>query len=225
MCRTLRPVRNDARLWRARELLGGVVVLAWAGFHLWEQWSAFGGRDAYAERMANTSHGGLTLVFELSAGVFPVIAWVAIEARLRASSEEPADLKSAMAESPELARRLGMIATAGSWVFFAWLIYHSVWLFGPKITEGSEPLRSWLHLREGLGTWPHAVLHALGLTGFAVHVWASFPRLSIVLGWAKTPESRRAARLSGFIVGVGLLILWAQLVGWHAAGAGTVWPL
>ncbi len=218
-------VNDDARLWRVRELLGGGVVLAWACFHLWEQWSAFGGLGAYAARMTTTSHGGLALAAELVLGVFPVLVWIALEARLRARSEEPVDLKGAMAESPELAKRLGLIATAGSWVFFAWLLYHSVWLFGPKIAEGSEPLRSWLTLREGLGTWPHATLHALGLTGFSVHVWASVSRLSIVMGWAKTPESRRAARLCGAIVGVGLLILCAQLVGWHAAGAGTVWPL
>ena len=216
---------GDARLWRARELLGSFAVLGWGSFHLWEQWSAFGGRDAYVGRMAVTSHGTSALAAELLLGVFPVLAWIGLEARLRALSKEPEALRAAMAETPALARRLGPITTVGSWVFYLWLAYHVVWLFGPKIAEGSEPLRTWLYLREGLGTWVHAVAHAIGLTAFAVHVWGAVPRTAIVMGWAPTPESRRAARLIGWIVGVALLVLYAQLAGWHAAGAGTVWPL
>lgn len=200
-------------------------MFGWGGFHLWEQWSAFGGRGAYVERMAATSHGGVALAAELLFGVLPVLMWIGIEARLRALSKEPEALRCAMAETPELAKRLGAIATVGSWVFFAWLVYHIVWLFGPKIAEGSEPLRAWLFLRDGLGTWVHAVPHAIGLSALAVHLWAAIPRTAIVMGWAPTPESRRAARLVGGIIGVALLVLYAQLAGWHAAGAGTVWPL
>ena len=215
---------DNKPLWRAREWLS-VVVLAWAAFHLWEQWSAFGGRAAFVERMTTTSHGSLALAAELGFGVLPVLAWLGIEARLLMTSAEPVALRMSMAENPELARRLGLIVRGASWVLFWWLLVHLVWLFMPKLTEGSEPLRAWLRLRDGLGTWPLAIAHALGLTGLAVLVWATPVRLAIMNGWATTPEARSSARLSGAIMAIAWLVLLAQLVGWHAAGAGAIWPM
>ena len=215
----------DTRLWRARELIGGVAVFVWAGFHLWEQWSAFAGRELFVQRMSGTSHGGLAIAIELTLGVLPVLVWLGIEARLLMSGEEPAALRGAMAEEPELARRLALITRTASSVFFWFLLVHIAWLYIPKLTEGSEPLRAWLRLRAELGTWPLTIVHALGLSAFAVHLWAAVPRLMIVFDWAPTAESRRAGRLSGLIVAVGIVVLYAQLAGWHAAGAGTLWPM
>jgi len=211
-------------LWRARELLGAIAIPAWAGFHLWEQWSAFGGRGAFVDRMTRTSHGTLALLAELLLGIAPVVAWLALEARLSRASEPPG-LRYAMADSPALAVRLGWIVRIGSWVLFFFLLVHAAWLFLPKLTEGSEPLLTWLRLRDELGTWPLATVHAVGLTALAVHVWGAVPRAALVLGWGETPQARRAARLSGGIVAVGLLVLYAQLAGWHAAGTGTIWPI
>lgn len=212
-------------LWRARELIGSVLVLGWAGFHLWEQWSAFGGREPFVARMTSTSHGGAMLWVEVLFAVLPALAWIGIEVRLLMSGPEPSELRDAMAETPEMSKRLGGIVRVGSWVFFLFLLVHMAWLFLPKLTEGSEPLRAWLRLQDGLGTWPMAIVHALGLTGFAVHVCGAVPRLAIVMGWVPTPESRRAARLSGLIMAVGFGVLYAQLAGWYAAGAGTIWPM
>jgi len=218
------PTSESPALWRARELLGAVAIPAWAGFHLWEQWSAFGGRAVFVDRMTSTSHGPLALAAELLLGIAPVVAWLAIEARLL-RAPEPAALKVAMADSPALALRLGWIARVGSWVLFFFVLVHAVWIFAPKLIDGSEPLIAWLRLRDELGTWPLATVHAVGLTALAVHVWGAVPRAAILLGWGETPQARRAARLSGGIVGVALLILYAQLAGWHAAGTGTIWPI
>lgn len=213
------------RLWRAREILGGVVILVWAGFHLWEQWSAFGGRTAFVTRLSATSHGPMAIAVEFALGILPVLAWVVLELRLRTSGSEPADLHRAMAEDVELARRLGLLTRVGTYVFFAWLLYHVGWLVWPKLAQGSEPLRTWVQLRDGMGTWAHAVPTAVGLTGFALHVWAALPRVGVVLDVARTPEMRRALRLSGLILALGFVLLYAQLAGWHAAGAGTIWSL
>jgi len=215
----------DARLWRARELIGGVLVPGWAGFHLFEQWSAFGGHRAFAERMTATSHGAAAIAAEVIFGLAPIVLWIGIEARLRARSREPEELRGALAESPALANRLGAISTGASWLFFGWLVFHAVWLFGSKIAEGSDPVRTWLRLRDGLGTWAHAVPLAIGLSAFSIHVAAAAPRVSAVMGWSRTAESRRAARLAGLIIAVAFLALYAELAGWHAAGAGVVWPL
>ncbi len=216
---------DSKSLWRARELIGSVGVLPWAGFHLWEQWAAFGGRDRFVERMTGTSHGGAALLVELLFGVLPVGVWLGLEAVLLARRDEPLALREAMAESPALSKRLGLIVRTGSWVLFFFLAVHMAWLFLPKLTEGSEPLMAWLRLRDGLGTWPMTIVHALGLTGLALHICGAVPRLAVVLDWAPTPESRRAARLSGLIMAVGMAMLYAQLAGWHAAGTGTIWPM
>lgn len=213
------------RAWRVHEVAGTVPVLAWAAFHLWEQWAAFAGRDAWSARMARTSHGVLPVALELVAGVLPVLVWMALDVGLRRRHPEPEELRMAMAEEPESARRLALLARVASWAFMLFVLYHAGWLWLPKLLAGSEPLRTWTVLRGGLGAWPHAIAHAIGLTAFAVHAWASVPRLAIALGWVSAPESRRAARLSALIVAAGLLLLYAQLAGWHAAGRGTIWPM
>ncbi|HJL14488.1 MAG TPA: hypothetical protein RMH99_02460 [Sandaracinaceae bacterium LLY-WYZ-13_1] len=211
------------RLWRLHEVLG-VLPAGWALFHLWEQWPAFLGRAPLVARLGDTSHGPLALTFEIALGLAPALGWIGLEAYLRRGGE-PLDLAGAMAEDEEAARRLGLLARAASWIFFGWLVYHAAWLWLPKLVEGSDPTRTWLRLRDGLGLWAHAIPHAIGLTAFVVHLWAAGPRLAVVLGAMATPSTRRAVRLSSLVIAVGLGLLYAQLAGWHAAGAGTVWPM
>lgn len=210
---------STLRTWRAHELAGS-APLVWAGFHLWEQWAAFAGREGWAARIARTSQGGWAIALELAVGILPALVWMALDVGLRVRGEEPAPLRNAMAEDPESARRLGLLARVGAWVFLLFLLYHAGWLWLPKLTEGFEPLRSWAALRGALGTWPHAILHAVGLTALAVHAWASVTRLGIVFQLVDAKDARRALRLSAAILAVALLLLYAQLVGWHAAGRG-----
>lgn len=216
---------SAARAWRAHELLGSVPIALWASFHLWEQWAAFAGRDVWLARMTQSSHGTVPILVEIVLAIAPALAWVALELRLRMQRSEPEALRLAMAEDPEVARRLGLLARASSWVFFAWLLFHAGWLWLPKLTSGGEPMLAWIAMRDGMGTWPLAIAHAIGLTAMTVHLWAAAPRLAIALGWVGSPEGRRSARLSGLIFAIGLFVLYAQLAGWHAAGRGTLWSL
>ncbi len=208
--------------WRAHALLSAVPI-GWVGFHLWEQWAAFAGREAWVTRMSATSVGPASLLGEILGGILPVVLWLALEVRLRLRGREPVPLRFAMAEDPTLAHRLGLLTRAGSWLFALWVLYHAGWLWTLKLLAGAEPLRTWVVLRDELGTWIHAGAHAVGLTSLAVHVWATLPRLVVAYGLAQRPQGRREARLSGLIVAVGLLLLGAQLVGEHAAGRGTLW--
>lgn len=208
--------------WRAHALVA-CVPIAWVIFHLWEQWAAFAGRDAWVARMSTTSIGGGAILGEVLGGVLPIVLWIVLELRLR--RREPIALRFAMAEDPALAQRLGLVTRAASWLFAMWALYHAGWLWAPKLVGDVEPLRTWVVLRNELGTWPHAVAHAIGLTALAVHVWAAIPRAAIAQGLADRPESRRAARVSGLILALGIVVLGAQLAGWHAAGRGTVWSM
>jgi hypothetical protein len=154
----------------------------------------------------------------------PALAWIALDVYLRVRTREPEALSRAMAEDEASAKRLGLLARAASWIFFAWMIFHAIWLWLPKLS-GAEPLDAWIALRTGMGTWPIAIANGVGLCAFAIHLWGALPRLFIALGWIDSPESRRGARLSGFAIGVFFLVLYAQLAGFHAAGRGTIWPL
>ncbi len=216
---------HESRLWRARELLGSVGLVVWAGFHLWEQWSAFGGRESFVARMEATSLRPLSIAVELLLGILPIAAWIGVEIALRARRvPEPEALRDAMAEDPEAARRLGLLTRVASWLLYAWLAYHVAWLWLPKLA-GADPIRTWVALRGELGGWLRASALAVGLSALLVHLWAAFPRLLVVIGLSRTAETRRAARLSGLILAIGFLFLYGQLAGWHAAGAGTLWPL
>ena len=217
--------RAEERLWRARELLGSVGLAVWAGFHLWEQWSGFGGRESFVARMLGTSQQTHHLIIEFVLGVLPAVLWVLIEARIRLGIPEPRGLAMAMAEDEETARRLGYIVRVSSWLFYGWLLYHVAWLWLPKLTDGADPLWTWIQLRGQLGGWARAGFLAVGLSAFLFHAWGALPRLMASLDLMATPETRRAARLSGLIVALGVLVLYAQLAGWHAAGAGAIWPL
>lgn len=217
--------QGTAKLWRAREVIASVVVLGWALFHVWEQFAAFGGRPRFMERMMATSHGSAALFVEVLFGVGPIVLWLGLEARLVFGGREPEALRECMAEDPDLARRVGSIVRVGSWLFLFFLVVHVGWLWLPKLTEGAEPLRTWMRLREELGTWPMAVVHALGLTGFVLHGAAAPIRVATVFGGLPSPQARRAARWSGLIVVLGVALLLAQLIGWHAAGTGTVWSM
>ncbi|MEC7525187.1 MAG: hypothetical protein VYE22_35215 [Myxococcota bacterium] len=217
-------MERAARLWRAQALIGLAPILVWAGFHLWEQWAAFGGRTRFVTRLASTSHGGAALATELLLAIAPALGWIALELHLRRGTE-PAALAGAMAERPEMARRLGLLVKAGSWLFFAWLVFHVGWLWWPKLVEGSEPVRTWAQLRGGMGAWVIAIPNAVGLTAFGLHVWGAIPRALAAFELAGEPSTRRTARACGALLAVGFVVLYAQLAGWHAAGAGTLWSL
>lgn len=215
---------DERRLWIARELTGGLGPLVWGAVHLFEQWSAFGGREAFVSRTTQTGHGALATAAEILIGIAPVLAYIALDLIL-ARREEPETLAQASAEDEALARRLSRLGKWGSRVFALFVLYHVAWLWLPKLVEGSDPVRTWLALRDGMGLFAHTIAHAIGLTAFAVHLWQSIPRLAAVAGLGRSPEQRRAARMSGLILAIFALLLFAQLAGWHAAGTGTIWPI
>ncbi|MGF1467235.1 MAG: hypothetical protein ACFCGT_14005 [Sandaracinaceae bacterium] len=223
--RGVHPAVPSTRAWTVQALLSTIPVLGWGTFHLVEQWPAFGGPAALVRRLALTSHGWLAIALESLLVVLPVLGWLVLEVGLRWREPEPPALRGAMAEDPEVARRLGWLARAGAALTLAFLLYHAAWLWLPKLPSGGDPVLTWVRLETGLGLWVHAVPHAIGITAFAVHVWAAPVRLLVASGWADTAETRRALRLSTGIIALGFFALYAQLAGWLAAGVSTMWPL
>ncbi|MCC6874013.1 MAG: hypothetical protein IT378_06870 [Sandaracinaceae bacterium] len=209
------------RRWVAHSVLGVVPILLWAGFHLWEQWAAFFGRDAFVSRLAATSRSPTGVALQVVI-LIAIAAFAYLELTLRRSAE-PEPLALALAERPEAARRLARLARVGTWALLAFVAYHALWLAMPRLA-GGDALEAWLRLRQ-LGSWSHAALHAIGLTGLAIHLWTALPRMAIALGWAQSPETRRGARVSALLVAALFLLLYGQLAGLHASGTGTLWSL
>jgi succinate dehydrogenase/fumarate reductase cytochrome b subunit len=186
--------------------------------HLAEQWSAFGGRIAWLARMRGTS-GPLIGVLEVAA-VAGYAAWLVLQVRaLRRPASDPS------ADETALARAHGSVARPAALLTAALAVLHALLLWLPRMTGRASLLEGYELLRTATGTLPGLVLAAVGLTAFSFHLAAGLvPALSL-LGALRTAEARQAARLVTTGLGACALILGVQLAGWHATGAGTVWPV
>jgi hypothetical protein len=68
-------------------------------------------------------------------------------------------------------------------------------------------------------------VHAIGLSAVAILTAASIPAWLVASGRVTTPAGRRSAALVSTGLAACVLVLLVQLYGWHATGAGTVWPV
>jgi hypothetical protein len=210
--------------WRLHALVSSVPVALWTGVHLWEQWAAFGGRARWLNRMGATTGGVLGPALELLLGILPLLLWFTLEVRLRPAGE-PEALRWAYGEGASQRIRMGRLATVAGWVLLAFLAYHAAWLWVPRVLGGAEPAVAWAQLETSLGSWAHATAHAVGITALAVHLAFAPARVLVAYDLLGDAEGRRAARLSGAVVAVLLFVLYGQLAGWHATGAGTFWSV
>jgi hypothetical protein len=196
----------------------GLLPVVHGIVHLAEQWSAFGGRIAWLMRMRATSSGPPVALLELAV-VSGYVAWLVLQVRALRRGPLTVDGESVLARAhASVARPAGLLtATLAS--------LHALLLWLPRALGRASHLESYEILRTATGTWPWLAASALGLSAFVLHVAAGPPTSLAVLGLARTPESRQAARLVSTGLAVCLLVLAAQLVGWHATGTGTVWPV
>ena len=217
--------KSTLRLQRLREALASLGVGAWAVFHLWQEWSGFKGRHVWEAHQSSGGESVWRLIALLTLGLTPVIIVCSLDLILLRRREGRARVARALAENESLARRLLLIGTAATWSLAVFALYHAAWLSLPTLLGRSGPSATWSRLMDGLGTWPHAAAHAVGLTALTIHLWQSVPRAALTFGRVERAETRRAIRAGGLVLGLTLLALYAQLTGWFAAGAGTVWPM
>lgn len=192
----------------------------WA-FHVWEQWAAFDGRDAWLARMASTSRGALPLMLEIVIVVsFLGFAVFTVRDLVR---REPLPW-SAREGDVGFVRAIGVVAPYASVITIVFVGVHLVELWFPRVA-GSGLALQYAELRRSSGTLPHLALYAVGIPAAAWHLTAAIPAALEAHGLLRTSDDRRSAFHATTALGVALLILSAQLFGWHATGAGTVWPI
>lgn len=206
---------------RALAVLSSVPLAAQLLFHVWEQWSLFGGRYAYLDRLASTS-GAFATLLELVLFVLPMGAWAVLLVRALVRREPlPGEARPG---DPVIARTLGSVVRFVSPLAALGVIVHTAMLWGGRVLGGEPPLWSYDVLRTTVGQplW----LGFYGVFVFSVcwHIAAALPdglEASNVLG----AEGRRSAFVVTAVMGACLFILYAQLAGWLATGLGTFWPI
>lgn len=214
---------------RAREvrwlaILSVFAVLPWLLLHVWEQWAAFAGRAAWLERMHGTSGSVGMRIAELLGGVLPIVVLAVLGGRsLAAGGPLPGhDLDD---DDGALVRFLSRAAKPALVVTVAFLVVHVGWLWLPRALGQASLGEGYEALRVAAGTPALLVVHAVGLGAVAVHVAASLPAWLVASGIVTTRNGRRSAALAATGLSACLLLLLVQLYGWHATGAGTVWPV
>lgn len=216
------PPQSPQARWLA--ILSVFAVLPWLLLHLWEQWAAFAGRAAWLERMHGTSNSVGMRVAEVLGGVLPVLVLAVLGARAIAAGG-PLPGHAAHDDDGVLVRFLARASKPALALTVAFLVVHVGWLWAPRALGTTSLAEGYEALRVAAGTPALLVVHAVGLCAVALHVAASLPAWLVVSGIVETRDGRRSAALLSVGLSACLLVLAVQLYGWHATGAGTVWPV
>lgn len=213
-------VRPSPRLHAA---IAAMPLAVWTAFHLWEQWAAFAGRDAWVARMGETSRGPGAITAELALVVAPILVWAALT--LRSLIARQALPGAAREEDRGAVRVVGRLAPLAAVAAIAFLVIHLAQLWAPKLISGASTTEQWVVLTHALGRPEMLVIYAAGLSAISLHLAAAIPAALEALGLVTTPEGRRSTMLVSVTFGVCAWILAAQLVGWLGTGAGTFWAI
>lgn len=212
---------TDAREKKALAVLGALPIAFLLLFHLWQEWSVFGGRTSFVVRHGATSTPFATLL-EVLLFVLPMAAWVALLGRAiaggRALPGQPRE------GDPPLVRLLGGVVRFVSPVAALFFLVHAGTYFGGRLARGESPLWAYdlLHTTMGQPLW--LVLNGLGVSASCWHLAATLPDGLEAAGLVGA-EGRRSAYWVSAVLGLCLFVLYAQLAGWLATGVGTFWPI
>jgi succinate dehydrogenase/fumarate reductase cytochrome b subunit len=215
-------VQSWAGSWsRLHAALAALPLTVWSCFHLWEQWAAFRGREAWVLRMRATSRGAFPVALEITAVVLPLAVWAGL-ALVDVARRRP--LPGTVGKHERgLPRAVGFVGPIATVVAIFFLVIHVGHLWGPKIVRGATELETWRALTVDLGRPWMLVLYAVGLSAVALHLAAALPAALRALGWIESEEARRSSYLVSSVLALCVWLLAAQLTGWLATGHGTFW--
>lgn len=182
-------------------MLGGVLG-AYTVFHLWQQWPALLGRDAWLDR---ARHAALPTALKLLL-LAAVLGHVLLGAlRLRAGAH-PAD------DSPTAGMRRVQLFFGG--LVLAFLAVHVPfvqWTPGPASTITDVYAR----LTDQLGRPGMLAAHIVGITAVCSHLGLGLGRAAVSFGLVR--DTRLSSYVAGFLAAA-LLLGWLQVLGWFAIG-------
>jgi hypothetical protein len=188
-------------LGRWHAALGGVLGV-YVVFHLWQQWPALLGRDAWLDR-ARHAAVPRPLKLVLLAVVLGHVLLGAI--RLKAGAH-PAD------DSPIAGmRRVQLFFGALVLAFLAVHVPLVQWTPGPASTVTDVYAR----LTDQLGRPGMLAAHLVGITAVCMHFGLGLGRAAVSFGLVK--DARASVYVAGFLAAA-LFLGWLQVLGWFAIG-------
>ena len=104
------------------------------------------------------------------------------------------------------------------------VLVHGAMLWGARVLFSEAPIRAYDYLQVTTGRPVYLVLYGVGIPAVSWHLAASLPDGLEALGIVGE-SGRRQAHVVTAVLGICLLILYAQLAGWLATGTGTFWPI
>ena len=206
---------------RALALLSSVPLAVQMLFHLWEEWSLFGGRYRFLDRLAATTTGLATLL-ELVLFVLPIAAWTVLLVRALVRREPiPGQARPG---DPPIARMLGGVIRFVSPLAALTLLAHVAMFWCARVLGDQPPLWTYDLLHTALGQPLWLVVHGLLVFAVCWHVAATLPD-GLEAANLTSAEGRRTAFAVTAVFGACLFVLYAQLAGWLATGLGTFWAI
>ena len=206
---------------KALAIASSIPLAGQLAFHVWEEWSVFGGRRAFVERHGATSTG-LATFLELVLFVLPLLLWVGL--LVRALALRAAIPGEARPGDGVVARALGSVIRVVSPVAAVFVVVHAGMLWGSRVLFGEAPIRAYDLLQVTLGRPAYLVLYGVGIPAVLWHLSATLPDGLQALGIVGE-GGRRQAHVVTVVLGICLFVLYAQLAGWLATGTGTFWPI
>lgn len=181
----------------------GALLGVYTVFHLWQQWPALIGRDAWLERARHAALPGVLKALIVVALLGHMLLGAA---RLRAGAH-PADDRPTAGM-----RRVQLFFGALVLGFLAVHVPLVQWTPGPSSTVTDVYAR----LTDQLGRPGMLAVHLVGITAVCGHLGLGLSRAAITAGLAK--DTRVVLYVFGLLAGA-LLFGWLQVLAWYAIGA------
>lgn len=196
------PKESRARkLGRYHAVLGAVLGV-YTVFHLWQQWPALLGRDAWLDRARDAGLPSALKWLLLAVALGHVLLGAT---RLRAGAH-PAD-----ATATAGLRRLQLFLGA---LVLGFLAVHV-----PLVQRTPGPASAmtdiYARLTDQLGHPGTLIVHLIGITAVCGHLGLGLSRAAVTFGLAKD------LRVSGYVAGLLVAVMlygWLQLLAWYAIG-------
>lgn len=202
------PIRALDPLTRLHGLLG-----IWLGgyllFHLWEQWPALAGREAWLERMRATT----SRRWEIALVLVPFATHVVL-GLVRALR----DWNRGQRDARGLAR-LQALTGVGALLF---VVHHVRQVWSPASGPHTHLLSGYAALRHEVGRPIDLVLYVVGISCIAFHLAHGLVRLATAWGGPRSVQALRLARYAAGLAGFALWLALLHLLGHFAIGEGLV---
>jgi succinate dehydrogenase/fumarate reductase cytochrome b subunit len=198
-------MRHRATWVNLQRALGLGPLTLYAAYHLWLNWPALAGREAWLLRVRSHSLGlwlGVAVV-----AVLALHALLGVWNMLRAAPQENVERRS---------RRFQALTGA---LLLGFVIYHLAQVWPPSVGAHATPANGYERLWHALGMPLALGGYVLGCAALAFH---------LAHGWVCALERmlpsalRLATRLAAGAAGFALFFLYLQLVGWFALGEAVV---